>query len=178
MYRLDDVLAADPTNGNATMCMGLVYYGLKKFDKAVEMFSRTLDISPQHKNALFNLAMTYKQLSNFSAAAKYFNMLLTIFPDHLRATLELGGCYMRMKEREKAREIYEEVLRKDPANKVALNNLGKRGMKTFLAFDQNWSRGRFMKMLRTIALATVSHFCMGLHRSLMLKMVICRTNCL
>lgn len=110
------------------MCMGLVSYGLKKFDKAVEMFSRTLDISPQHRNALFNLAMTYKQVSNCSAAAKYFNMLLTMLPDHLRATLELGDCYMRMKEREKARDIYEEVLRKDPANKLALTNLGKRGI--------------------------------------------------
>ena len=165
MYRLDDVLAVDPMNGNATMCMGLVCYGLKKFDKAVEMFSRTLDISPQHKNALFNLAKTYKQLSNFSAAAKYFNMLLTVFPDHPRATLELGDCYMRMKEREKAREIYEAVLRKDPANKVALNNLGKRGIiyedLSCFDFDQNWSKGTPMKVLRMQQCLTSA--CMGFH---------------
>ena len=123
--RLFDVLDAEAMNGNATMCMGLVCYGLKKFNKAKEMFERTVEISPQDQSALFNLAMVHKQLDNCSGAVQYLLTLLTLRPDHPKATMELGTCYLRMEEREKGRDIFEEVLRKDPTNKVALNNLGE-----------------------------------------------------
>ena len=40
------VLAVEPDNGNATLCLGLAYYGLENYSKAEEVFKRTLEITP------------------------------------------------------------------------------------------------------------------------------------
>jgi len=137
-HRLFDVLAAEPMNGNATMCMGLVCFGLKKYNEAKEMFTRTLEISPRDESALYNLAVVHKQLGNCSGAVKYFSTLLTLRPDHPKAPTELGTCYLQMKEWKKGREIFEKVLRKDPTNKVALNNLGELGAYIVMTHPSPW----------------------------------------
>lgn len=112
-------------NSDALLCMGLVHYGLKRLNKAKELFERAIEVSPHQKSALNYLVLLYEEEGNCSGAVKYLLKLTELEPDHLSAAIKLGNCYRNMKERDKSRKVFEEVLRKDPTNLVALNNLGK-----------------------------------------------------
>ena len=125
LRRLVDVLAADPKNVDALFCMGLVHYGQKRLSKAKELLEEAVEVNPHHKNVLHYLAKLHEEEGNCSGAVKHLLKLLELEPNELTVAIRLGNCYHSMRERQKGREVFEEVLRKDPTNQVALNNLGK-----------------------------------------------------
>ena len=125
LRRLVEVLAADPRNVDALFCMGLVHYGQKRLSKAKELLEGAVEVNPHHKNVLHYLAKLYEEEGNCSEAVKHLLKLLELEPNELTVAIRLGNCYHSMRERQKGREVFEEVLKRDPTNQVALNNLGK-----------------------------------------------------
>ena len=58
-------------NSDALLCMGLVHHGLKRLNKAKELFERAIEVSPHQKSALYYLAVLYEEEGNCSGAVKY-----------------------------------------------------------------------------------------------------------
>ena len=59
--RLLRVLELEPTNGNATFCLGLVYFDLNDLSQAEDRFLQALDMSPGHPGTLYNLGVVLSQ---------------------------------------------------------------------------------------------------------------------
>ena len=51
------MLVVEPANGNATFTLGLVFYDLKRYVEAEQLFQQVLQISPNDKGALYNLGV-------------------------------------------------------------------------------------------------------------------------
>lgn len=60
--RLKDVLQVEPTNGNATLNLGLVYLDLNQYAEAEEYFKRSLMLSSGNKGALLNMAVLLEKV--------------------------------------------------------------------------------------------------------------------
>lgn len=114
----------EPENGNITLCLGHVYYGLKNLSRAEEMLQQTLVIAPDHYGALYNLGAVRTEAGKYAEAVKAFERLTELVPHHVKAWTKLGSCYWKMNENAQAKTAFEAVLEKDPSNKEALNNLG------------------------------------------------------
>ena len=124
-YRLYDVLAIEPDNGNATFSLGLAYFDLRNLNKSEELFLRTLEIAPNDTGTLYDLGVMLTETGRYSEALEYLQLLQQVKPDHLDGAAQLGTCYLQMKESENARKAFESVLGRDPTHPMALNNLGK-----------------------------------------------------
>ena len=124
IYSLLTVWKIEPENGNITLCLGHVYYGLKNLSRAEEMFEQALVIAPDHFGALYNLGAVRTEAEKYPAAVKTFARLTELVPHHVNAWTKLGYCYMKMDENAQAKAAFETVLENDPSNKEALNNLG------------------------------------------------------
>ena len=81
--------------------------------------------TPGHQSILYDLGVLLQNTEDYPQALQYLTQLVELYPDHLNGASQLGACYMRMKELEKAQEIFEGILRKDPAHMTTLNNLGE-----------------------------------------------------
>ena len=60
--RLIDVLQVEPTNGNATLNLGLVYLDLNLYAEAEEYFKHSLMLSSGNKGALLNMAVLLEKV--------------------------------------------------------------------------------------------------------------------
>ena len=73
---------------------------------------------------MYNLGMVLSSRGQYSEAIELLLRLLELKPDHVDGLSQLATCYLQKKETEKARELFELVLEKDPSNLMALQNLG------------------------------------------------------
>lgn len=124
-YRLYDVLSQEPENGNATLALGLVYYGLNNLTMAEETFLRTLEIKPDNPKVLYNIGIVQQTMEKYPDAIKHLSWLLELNPENIKAANILGICYKSMNKQQKARELFEYALERDPKFGPALINLGK-----------------------------------------------------
>ena len=54
---LHNVLEEDPTNGNATFSLGLVYYDMKDFTRAEQTYLQALQLAPNDPGTLYNMGV-------------------------------------------------------------------------------------------------------------------------
>lgn len=125
LHSLLEVIAHQPDDENANFCLGLLYYSLSDMNKAEKMFRRSLQINPNNPSVLFNLGFVLATLERCSEAIEPLTRLYELHPQHMNGATQLGTCYMKTGEKQKARSIFESMLRTDPTQKNALNNLGK-----------------------------------------------------
>jgi putative inorganic carbon (HCO3(-)) transporter len=71
--------------------MGIIYVNVNKLDKAIDMFSRVVDIKPDYAEGWLNLARLYEMTKAYGKAADSYNEVLKINPSDTRATLQLDA---------------------------------------------------------------------------------------
>ena len=86
---------------------------------------RALEINNKSPECHFNLASAYNDLGDFKSAAKHYQKSIEIDDGNLDAYLCLGGVYEQLKLVNKARDIYERVLKMDAENTKAIEALEK-----------------------------------------------------
>lgn len=94
-----------------------------EYDQAIVGFQRTCTLDPANPEALYNLGTLLLWKKEALAASKLLEKAVTIRPDHVPAYNNLAKAYYLIGLPELAVASYEEALRRDPTNVLALENL-------------------------------------------------------
>ncbi len=89
----EEILKHSPGNTTALYRLGLIYYGRKDYQKALEYFQKVVDLYPFGYDGLLMLAWTNFQLGKAREAKVLFNKVLLISPND-KSALE-GLSYLK-----------------------------------------------------------------------------------
>lgn len=117
------ILKAIPNNLAALHLLASVYERLGDRPKSIEIYQRMLQVSPEHEPAHMRLASHHLADKNLEAAATAYRNLLARKRDDVGLQLSLATVLQRQRKTPEAIELYRRVLKTDPNNAIALNNL-------------------------------------------------------
>ena len=96
--------------------MGSIYLKQNNFEKALESYSKILELDSDNIMALNNMGLINIKLNNFENALEYYNEVLHLDPNNIDAHLNMGLINIKLNNFENALEYYNKVLHLDPNN--------------------------------------------------------------
>jgi len=100
--------------------IGNKHFAAKEFDKAVESFTKAIDLSPQPNHVLYsNRSGSYASMKNFSKALEDANQVVAINPSWAKGYNRVGAAHYGLGNLEEAKKAYENALQLDGANAMA-----------------------------------------------------------
>ena len=105
-------------------CMGRLYNGTGKYDKAVEEFQRAVQAEPTSEDALRGLADVYTSLNNFAAAEATYKKAIALRPNYWAVYSWLGEFYFGQNRYSDAAAAFLQSTRLAPGNYLEYFNLG------------------------------------------------------
>jgi tetratricopeptide (TPR) repeat protein len=121
--QLEQAVRAEPDHRDLKMALGNLYVRAKQYDRGIEIFKAELDKDPKSHDLLFKLAETNRLKGDSNLAMDYFRRASEAAPGDARSLLQLGILMDGTGRSDQAEPIYEQVLKLDPSQAVALNNL-------------------------------------------------------
>lgn len=116
---LERALAVSPDDAEVNYNLGMLYARQEQIERAVEFLGRALALRPEYPDALNNLGVLFvRQQRNMDAEAK-FRECIKAAPDFDQAYLNLARLYVLLQEKEKAKEVLQALLRRQPRHKMA-----------------------------------------------------------
>jgi len=108
--------------------LGVAYFDQGQFLMALQEFQEAQRLQPNHLEALYYQGTTLLTgLRRYADAIHVFEQLLQLKGDHLNALNNLGVAYFRSGRSQEAVRCWEQVLKLDPANPFARDNLERLG---------------------------------------------------
>jgi tetratricopeptide (TPR) repeat protein len=128
---LDERIRKDLKDAFSYNLLGKVYGAKKDYKQAEKAFQRAVDIQPMWPEPNNNLARLYLSQGKQKEAVEKFEAALknnpaspdAFYGENPTAYLSLGFIYQQNREDEKAIQIYERALERNPNLWVAANNL-------------------------------------------------------
>jgi tetratricopeptide (TPR) repeat protein len=117
------VFEMEPHNAEAFYLKGVALDENNQPSKAVEAFQQAVLYNPRHYDALIQLGYASSK-TNIRMAIDYFNNALKAMPNSPEALYNLGMLYQENDQPEKALNLYADMLKINPYNKLALYNSG------------------------------------------------------
>lgn len=120
----DLVATLDPANYTALCISGIVYKRQKVFDRAIEMFTKALDINSQGVDPWIHLGEISLRLDRLDEARVFFERVLFFQPDSIKALLSLCEIELKQGRVEKFIGWCDSILKKLHLNRnITLNSL-------------------------------------------------------
>ena len=116
-------LQENPLDAASHFLLGCLLERKGEHDQAIVAYQRAVAIDPTHPDALYNLGTMLLWRGEAVPASFPLESAVTIRPDHVPSYNNLAKAYFLAGLPELAVASYEEVLRRDPSNSIALNNL-------------------------------------------------------
>jgi Flp pilus assembly protein TadD len=117
-----------PQNARIYLHLGLTHQKLGHDELAEALFNHALNLQPHDSLALSLLGDFFMGRKRFDRARPYYEQLMQQRPDDVDVLLRLGVCNYRTDEGTPARQCFERVLRIQPTNEVARENLDVMGL--------------------------------------------------
>ena len=92
--KLTAALKTDPNSVPVHYLLGLDYYRLKDFGKAIEEFQRVLQLSPDYSLATYQLGLSYGRAGENTRAIDTLKRALQLDPTNFAAAYNLGAIYL------------------------------------------------------------------------------------
>ena len=108
----------------AHLCLGLVFDGTGRYDKALDEYRLGLDLEPTSDAAYEGLASAYEQLNRVDDAEKAFKKAIEMRPNYWATYNRLGLFYMRHARYEEAAAMFSQVVSLAPDSFTGYYNLG------------------------------------------------------
>ncbi|PYX86015.1 MAG: hypothetical protein DMG68_16630 [Acidobacteria bacterium] len=112
--KLTSVLKTDPNSVPAHYLLGLDYYRLKDFAKAIEEFQKVLHFSPDYSLAVFQLGLSYARAGDLSRAVETLEHALQLDPTNFSAAYNLGAIHVQQGNTAQAIQAFRESIRIAP----------------------------------------------------------------
>lgn len=116
-------LQDNPLDASSHFLFGCLLEHKGEHDLAIMAFQRAAALDPNNPDALYNLGTMLLWRGELVPAARMLENAVLVRPDHVPSRNNLGKAYFLTKLPELAIASYEEALRLDPSNTIALNNL-------------------------------------------------------
>lgn len=106
---------------------GLIYYGLKDYETAEELYLKSIKIDKDYNVANFNLCGLYLKTNEPEKAIEYCTKPANdaLYEDRDRALTNLGTAYLKMGDINRAKTYYDKALEINPQLVFTHNELGK-----------------------------------------------------
>jgi len=117
-------LSLNPDLVEGHVCLGNVYNGTGKYDKAVEEFQRAVKSEPSSEDGLRGLADAYTNLGNFSGAESTYKQAIALRPNYWAVYSSLGVFYCDRNRYADCSEMFLKVTQLAPNNYLGYFNLG------------------------------------------------------
>ena len=128
------VVARDPKNYDAWVQLGNDYFDTRQPQKAIDSYSRALELRPNSANVLTDMGVMYRDLGQFDKAVANFVKASQVDPKHVQSLFNLGVVYLNdLKQPKKAVEAWNKVIQIAPQSeqaqqaKIALEDARKNG---------------------------------------------------
>jgi cytochrome c-type biogenesis protein CcmH/NrfG len=120
---LEQEVALNPTNVNAWIQLGNIYFDTNNFEKAIRAYEKSLALTPNNPNVLTDLGVMYRRAGQPQKALDAFDRAMAIAPGHEQSRFN-KGIVLRydLNDREGAVKAWEELLRINP-NAMAPNGI-------------------------------------------------------
>lgn len=115
-----DALRLYPGDPKTHVNLGLALEKLGHFSEAKAHFAEAIQLQPNFAEAHFSLGRELGQNGDAAGAGEEFAKAVQLKPDLIEARLNLGIALANQHLNPQALEQFDEVLRRDPGNKVAL----------------------------------------------------------
>jgi type IV pilus assembly protein PilF len=157
---LKQVVAADPTMGDAYNLRGLVYMRLGDNRQAEDSFRRALEINPRDPNAHHNYGWLQCQLGRYPESMRSFEQALAspMYPDKPKTLMAEGLCQARAGQREEAERTLARSYELDAGNPITGYNLAN-----LLYMRGDYTRAQFyIRRLNNSELANAESLWLGI----------------
>jgi len=96
-----------------------------KVERALKITERAISLFPESTDVYLRAGRTFqKNRMGLKIALELFERALAMDPENVDALTSAAGCLLLLKQPVKAEAYYQRILTVDPANDVALSNLG------------------------------------------------------
>ncbi|MDO8281352.1 MAG: tetratricopeptide repeat protein [Thermodesulfovibrionia bacterium] len=103
---------------------GVVYWERKEFVKAIDDYSKAIEIDPRHAKAYSNRGSAYESMDKLDLAVKDFTKAVEVDPGLSGVYSNRGNVFMKMKRYDDAVRDYDKAIDIDPEYAKAYSNRG------------------------------------------------------
>jgi protein O-mannosyl-transferase len=103
---------------------GVYYYERGEFDRAIEDYTKAIDLDPSYIHAYNNRGLAFCRIGRLDRAFADFNKALAINPTHFEALVNRGLAFDQAGQPEKAIEDYDAAIALSPSNHDVYNYRG------------------------------------------------------
>jgi tetratricopeptide (TPR) repeat protein len=115
----EKIVASDPKNLQAWIMLGNDYFDTGQPKKAVNAYSKALELKPDDPNVLTDQGVMYLQTGDNDKALANFEKAQQIDPKHLQSLYNIGVVNNDMKQFDKAAKAWRRYLELDPSSPKA-----------------------------------------------------------
>lgn len=123
LARLQAILRDDPEHKVANDLIGIVHMARKDYVAAEAAFAKQIQINPDSGTVYGQLAAAREQQGNAAGAVAAFEQGLGVLKDDVGLQIGLASFHERQGDFEAAIARYETILKTQPDNAIAVNNL-------------------------------------------------------
>lgn len=116
-------LEKDPRRNDLRLALANILVRAEKFDEAIKQFQSLIAASPKSADLHLKLGETFRRKGDINAAIEEFRKASQLAPNDPNPMQLLAVLLEGTGKRAEARPLYEQILRVQPDNPVALNNL-------------------------------------------------------
>ena len=125
----NSALRIKPNSVEALHTRGQYYYLTQDFDKAIQDYTRILEIDSNYYQANYNLGVIQYNLNVMGPALENFNQTLKKSPRYAQAFYMRGLCYESFAKEDEAIADYRKAIRLNPNYTMARKGLERLGLK-------------------------------------------------
>jgi cytochrome c-type biogenesis protein CcmH/NrfG len=117
----EKVVAQDPKNLNAWISLGNDYFDTEQSQKAINAYSKALEIEPNNPNVLTDQGVMFRKIGWYDKALANYEKASKIDPNHLQSLYNAGIVYaVDLKQPEKAALYWNKYLKLDSNSPTAI----------------------------------------------------------
>jgi cytochrome c-type biogenesis protein CcmH/NrfG len=114
------VVARDPKNFDAWVQLGNDYFDTRQPQKAIDAYSRALELKPNSPNVLTDQGVMYRDVGQFDKAVANFLKANQVDPKHVQSLFNLGVVYLNdLKQPKKAIDVWNKIIQIAPQSEQA-----------------------------------------------------------
>ena len=121
--QMEAAVAAEPARLDLQLALGNLYVRTERYNDAVKTFQSLLDKEPASADVMFRLAETEHRKGELNTSIDLFRKCNQAAPNNTICALQLGLLLDGVGRRDQAKPVYEQILKVNPDEPVALNNL-------------------------------------------------------
>ena len=120
----DRALSLDPDQAQVHICLGIIYHGTGKLERAIEEFDLAVELRPASDDAFRWLGRCYTRKGETERAIGCFEKAIELRPGYWDNYNKLGECYYTFGRYREAAEQFRRIIEIQPDNFQGYSNLG------------------------------------------------------